>query len=237
MARRSTRDALILAGLTEDTAIVPSRSVMHLRSEQAAEQWLRQRIRDSRSSEFDLRMFARARPGIGESELDAAIRELARGLATGQFVAVQLSKPLPELVHPPVVNLSDLVPDEPATEPVRPAGRVRTSWISFEVIHEFGLSVAGMRATLVGPGGQTRDAELDDGGRWRLDDVPTGWYHLRLRHETQPERQPRLLGRPKVKPTKGDETWHFGSTSSLRLHTGENHRIVIVEPRAFAFSV
>ncbi len=117
----------------------------------------------------------------------------------------------------------DLLPVH--TEPTGPIVEVaRPTWVSLEFVHENGGSVAGTPISIRLPDGETVELNIDSSGMWRADDVGSaGYCSVRLVVPMdEPEKQRAIQLEP-------DDAWLApDATQSVRLLTGQKHRVVVV---------
>lgn len=203
---------------------------MRASNQQIVEDWLRAHLRGTQAEQDTLAALAGRDGAVQAEDRDELIAEVARRIVSGQVHAVRLSKPVPPLDPPRVVDLADLA--EPEPEPMQAE---RASWISVALAHAFEQPLDGTELELTGPDGRTHNRRMERDGRWRLDEVPAGWYELKLRRDG--EERPRRISRRPSSPGPDDLVWEVGDTRSLRLHTAKHHRVLLMQPRVFSFSV
>jgi len=155
------------------------------------------------------------------TDVDEAERTaLVEGLTAGRLVAVRVGEAVRLMDAPQVRPLVD--PHEPSVDEVR-------SWISLELVHEAGLSVAGVELEVRTASGRELHGRLGADGRWRSDDVPRGSCTVRL--FDHPVLQPRKRTSGARQPAgRDDVVWPVGSSRVLDLRTGAHHRILVVQP-------
>lgn len=157
-----------------------------------------------------------AAPDVGEAERAA----LLEGLVDGTLVAVRLDEGERLLDAPLVRPLVD--PHSPLVDDVR-------SWISLELVHEAGLSTAGVELEVSTADGRELHGRLGREGRWRSDDVPRGSCTVRLFDHPVLQPRKRATGSRQA-PGREDVVWPVGSSRTLALRSGMHHRILVVQP-------
>lgn len=157
----------------------------------------------------------------GATDVDEANRAaLIEGLVDGTLVAVRLDERVRLMDAPVVRPLVD--PHAPVVDDVR-------SWISIELVHEAGLSTAGVALEVSTAGGRELHGRLGRDGRWRSDDVPRGSCTVRLFDHPVLQPRKRASG-SRQEPGRDDVVWPVGSSRTLALRTGAHHRILVVQP-------
>lgn len=158
----------------------------------------------------------------GNPDLDDAEREaLVEGLVAGTLVAVRIDDRSRPLDAPKVRPLVD--PDRPLVDDEQ------RSFISIELVHEAGLSAAGVELEVSTASGRELHGRLGTDGRWRSDDVPRGSCTVKLFDHPVLQPRKRVAG-PRTEPGRDDVVWPAGSQRVLSLQAGVHHRIVVVQP-------
>lgn len=157
----------------------------------------------------------------GATDVDEAERAaLVEGLVDGTLVAVRLDERVRLMDAPHVRPLVD--PHAPVVDYVR-------SWISLELVHEAGLSTAGVELEVSTADGRELHGRLGRDGRWRSDDVPRGSCTVRLFDHPVLQPRKRASG-SRQEPRRDEVVWPVGSHRTLALRTGVHHRILVVQP-------
>lgn len=145
---------------------------------------------------------------------------LIEALVDGTLVAVRLDER---------VRLMDAPQVRPLVDPHSPVVDDTRSWISLELVHEAGLSTAGVELELSTADGRELHGRLGSDGRWRSDDVPRGSCTVRLFDHPVLQPRKRASG-SRREPGRDDVVWPVGSSRTLALRTGAHHRILVVQP-------
>lgn len=155
------------------------------------------------------------------SDVDEAERAaLVEGLVSGTLVAVRIDEG---------VRLMDAPQVRPLIDPHAPLVDDARTWISLELVHEAGLSTAGVELEVSTADGRELHGRLGRNGRWRSDDVPRGSCTVRLFDHPVLQPRKRASG-SRQEPGRDDVVWPAGSGRTLALRTGVHHRIVVVQP-------
>lgn len=155
------------------------------------------------------------------SDVDEAERAaLVEGLVSGTLVAVRIDEG---------VRLMDAPQVRPLIDPHAPLVDDARTWISLELVHEAGLSTAGVELEVSTADGRELHGRLGQNGRWRSDDVPRGSCTVRLFDHPVLQPRKRASG-SRQEPGRDDVVWPAGSGRTFALRTGVHHRIVVVQP-------
>lgn len=166
---------------------------------------------------------------VQQSDVDPAHADaLVEALVAGTHVAIRVET-RDRLLDAPKVR--------PLVEPTKPVidDDARPTWISLEVTHAAELSLEGVEVYVSAADGRERFGRLGPDGRWRSDDLPRGTCSVTLLDHEALRVRTRVVGVPAT--AEGRVAWELGKTRALELPATAHHRIHVIMPRAFRFSV
>ena len=150
------------------------------------------------------------------------IARLAHDLQSGRRVLVRVRQKPPVLDPPQVVNLSDLIPDEPAQPLVEPERAHH--WLQVRLIGSDGRPRIEASLEVSFGDGTTKQVQLDVAGSWRTDDIEgPGPCSLRLRSIGRPD-PTKVLDGFEAKPDMPRAT--VGG-APVRLDLDQSHTIIV----------